>query len=178
MLLTFTGCDSDEPEDTGGESELITRVEVTLTPPSGAPISIVASDPDGDGVNITVAPDTLVLEAGTTYDGAITLTDEINDEDITAEVEEESDVHQFFYSAAGDAAGRITITYAADDLDENGYPIGLAFVVSVTEGEAADGVLNVVLSHYDATPKNGTDRSDETDIDVDFPIAITATAVQ
>lgn len=35
------------------------------------------------------------------------------------------------------------------DQDENGLPVGLSFTLSVTGGSAANGLLNVVLSHYD-----------------------------
>lgn len=50
--------------------------------------------------------------------------------------------------------------------------MGLDFTVAVAEAGPGTGTLNVVLSHYDDAPKNGTDRSDETDIDVTFPLVV------
>ncbi len=169
LLIVLPGCDSGEPDDGAGERELITRVTLTLTPMAGGtPIEAVAEDPDGDGANLTIDP--IQLVPGTTYLGTIELYDGVNDEDITAEVEEEADEHQFWYTAEGGIAGRVTV--AVTDTDANGLPLGLAFTVTVTAGDAASGTLNVVLSHYDEGPKNGTDRSDESDIDIDFPVTL------
>ncbi|MEZ4696908.1 MAG: hypothetical protein R2832_10875 [Rhodothermales bacterium] len=61
---------------------------------------------------------------------------------------------------------------AITDTDENSLPVGLEFTVTVSSGAAATGTLNVVLSHYDDVVKNGTTRSDESDIDIDFPVTI------
>ncbi len=169
LLVVLPGCDSGEPDDDAGESELITRVTLTLTPMAGGdPVVAVAEDPDGDGANLTIDPIDLV--PGTTYLGEIELFDGVNDEDITAEVEAESDEHQFWYTAEGGIAGRVTV--AITDTDANDLPIGLTFTVTVTAGAATTGTLNVVLSHYDESPKTGTDRSDESDIDIDFPVTL------
>ncbi len=51
--------------------------------------------------------------------------------------------------------------------------MGLEYTVTVTAGAAASGTLNVVLSHFDAAPKDGVNRSDESDVDIDFPVNIT-----
>ena len=168
LALTFTACDSTEPEDDGaGEEELITRVVLTLTG-GGETIVAEASDPDGDGTNFQI--DDITLTAGTTYTGSIELFDDINDEDITEEVEEEAGEHQFFYTPQGGIATRVTVNVT--DTDGNGLPVGLDFTVVVSSGGAASGSLNVVLSHFDEEPKTGTDRSDETDVDVTFPVTI------
>lgn len=168
-LVTMTGCDSEEPDGDAGENELITRVTVTLTPMSGgSAIVAIAEDPDGDGANLTV--DAIQLSADETYNGTIALYDGVNDFDITDEVEEEAEEHQFWYTASGAIADRVTITVT--DRDDNNLPVGLAFTVTVSEGAAASGTFNVVLSHYDDAPKTGTDRSDESDIDIDFLLSI------
>ncbi|HEX9658873.1 MAG TPA: hypothetical protein VGA18_01175, partial [Rhodothermales bacterium] len=70
----------------------------------------------------------------------------------------------------GGAAGRVTVTIT--DEDDNGLPVGLAYTVDVSAGGAASGTLRVILSHFDEEPKNGTDQSDETDVDVTFPVNI------
>jgi len=164
----FAACDSTEPDPEGpGEEELITRVVVTLTA-GGQTVTATADDPDGDGANLQI--DSITLAAGTTYTGTVELFDDINGEDITEEVEEEADEHQFFYTVGGGIAGRVSV--AVTDQDGNGLPVGLRFTVTVTDGGAASGTLNIVLSHFDEEPKNGTDRSDETDVDVTFPVNI------
>ena len=81
-----------------------------------------------------------------------------------------SDEHQFFYVAGGDAASRLTVTVT--DEDGNALPLGLAFTVEVSDGAAATGTLRVVLSHYDDGPKDGVNMSDESDVDLTFPVMI------
>lgn len=176
--LMFWGCEDDptNPEN-GNEQELITTVTLTLTE-NGTSNTVTATfrDLDGDG---GAAPTigTLTLKAGSTYTGSIELLDESKTpaEDITAEVEEEADAHQFFYTPQGDVAGRLTVTVT--DKDANNLPLGLAFTVAVSAGPAVTGSaansLNIVLSHFDEVAKNGTDPSDESDVDIDVPVTIT-----
>jgi hypothetical protein len=168
------GCSEDNPAKPKDENpqELITKVTLTLTPAGGgAAVTVVFSDPDGDGGTAPTIG-TLTLKAGTTYTGTIELLDETKDpdENITEEVEEESDVHQFFYTPEGGIVGRVTVNIT--DTDANNLPVGLEYTVAVTAGAAANGTLNVVLGHYDEAPKDGTTRSDESDIDIDFPVSI------
>lgn len=169
LLLPFaTACDSAAPDDHGaGEQEFITRLELRLQG-AGRTVTAAATDADGDGVGIEVGE--LVLDAGTTYTGTVIVLDEINDEDVAAEIAEEADEHQFFFTPGGGATSRMTV--AVTDRDVNALPIGLAFTLTVSPGGAATGTLNVVLSHFDEEPKDGTTRSDETDIDVTFPVTI------
>ena len=168
LPLAFMACDSTEPDDHGpGEEELITRVAITLFA-NGQTQTAVASDPDGDGSDFEI--DTITLTAGTTYTCTVELADEVNGEDITEEVREEAAEHQFFYSVSGGASNRVTVTVT--DEDDNGLPVGLEFDLAVSGGSATTGELRVILSHFDEEPKNGTDQSDETDVDVRFPIQI------
>ena len=171
LALTFTACDSTEPDDDGaGEEELITRVVLTLQG-GGATVTATADDPDGDGAGIQT--ETLTLQPGITYTGTLGLFNdtatEPAEQDIGAEVREEADEHQVFYTLNGFGQ---TVTLNISDQDRNGLPVGLNFVMQVDEDAAGSGTLNVVLSHYDEMPKNGTDRSDETDVDVTFPVAV------
>ena len=171
---TFTACDSTEPEDGGaGEEELITRIVLTLTG-GGNTVTATANDPDGDGVDIQT--ETLTLTSGVTYTGTIDLFNDTADEpgemDIGAEVSEERDEHQLFYTYEATQGGADRVEVTVTDQDSNGLPVGLTFQVTVTGGDAAAGTLNVVLSHYDDQPKDGTTRSDETDVDVTFPVVI------
>lgn len=170
FVIIFTGCDSDEPDPIGpGEEELITKVTLTLTPEGGGtPVIAVADDPDGDGTGFTI--DELMLTANTTYAGTIEVRDDVNGEDITEEVREEADEHQLWYTVSGDAASRITVTIT--DTDSNNLPLGLTFTVVVSDGPPVSGTLNVILSHYDEMPKDGTSLSGESDIDLIFPVEV------
>lgn len=177
-LLTFWGCEDDptNPQN-GNEQELITTVTLTLTE-NGTSNTVTATfrDLDGDG---GAAPTigTLTLKAGSTYTGRIELLDESKNPatDITAEVEEEADAHQFFYTPQGELAGRLTVSIT--DKDGNNLPLGLAFTAAVSAGPAVTGSaansLKIVLSHFDETAKNGTDPSDESDVDINMPVTIT-----
>jgi hypothetical protein len=173
-LIAVIGCKEDNPAEPEPENpqELITKVTLTLTPAGGAAVTVTFSDPDGDGGNAPTIG-TLTLKAGTTYNGTIELLDETKSpaDTITTEIEEESDVHQFFYTPEGGIVGRVTVVIT--DKDANNLPVGLEYTVTVTAGAAANGTLNVVLSHYDASPKDGITPSDESDIDIDFPVNIT-----
>jgi hypothetical protein len=174
-LIVVIGCKEDNPAkpEPVNPQELITKVMLTLTPAGGgAAVTVTFNDPDGDGGNAPTIG-TLTLKAGTTYNGTIELLDETKSpaDTITAEVEEESDAHQFFYTPEGGIVGRVTVTIL--DMDSKNLPVGLQYRVAVSAGAAVSGSLNVVLSHYDAKPKDGVNRSDESDIDIDFPVNVT-----
>jgi hypothetical protein len=174
-LMMLWGCKEDNPAapDPGNPQELITKVILTLTETGASnTASATYNDPDGDGGNPPTIG-TLTLKAGTTYNGTIELLDETKSpaDTITTEIEEESDVHQFFYTPEGGIVGRVAVVIT--DKDANNLPVGLEYTVAVTAGAAANGTLNVVLSHYDASPKNGVTPSDESDVDIDFPVNIT-----
>ena len=158
------------------EQELITQVEITLTPVGGGAAQVVSiTDPDGLGPQPPSAPTgTFDLAAGTTYDGAVRFldaSDPANVENITEEVEEEDDEHRVFYLVTG--AG-VDIPVSSLDLDGNGAPLGVTFQVVVDQGAAAgNGTVRVILSHYDDEPKgDGLTQSDETDADVTFDFTV------
>lgn len=178
-VLLLWSCKEDNPTnpDNGNEQELITTVTLSLTENGTSNVvSATFKDLDGDG---GTAPTIgmLTLNAGSTYTGKVELLDESKNpaEDITKEVKEEAEAHQFFYTPQGALAGRLTVTIT--DKDSNNLPVGLEFTVAVSAGGAVTGSatnsLNVALSHFDNTPKNGADRSDESDIDINIPVTIT-----
>ncbi|MFK7849184.1 MAG: hypothetical protein AB8G77_28105 [Rhodothermales bacterium] len=171
FVLFAASCDSEEPDtNDAGEEELITRVTITLTPDNGgADVIVEANDADGDGANFQIG--SLTLTPNTSYSGSIAVFDDINNENINAEIAEEADEHQFFYTPMGDIVDRVVVTIT--DQDENGLPVGLDFTLEVTAGTDVSGELQVVLSHYDVTRKNGVAMSSESDIDLTFPVTVT-----
>lgn len=171
IAVTLSACsnDDDTPKEIN-EEEIITTMTVTLASDGGgATIILQSQDLDGDGPN---APNVTVsgnLTANTTYSGSVVLLNETETpaEIITAEVEEESDEHQFFYVITGSIA---SVTY--NDADGNGNPVGLEF--SLTTGDAGSATLGVTLRHEPKKPNDGTlaDAGGETDITQTFNLTV------
>ena len=172
LCLAFTACKDNDPQIVN-EEELITTVNVTLTPATGPAVVLTFVDldgPDGPGAPVITGG---TLAANTEYTGSIELLNETETpaEDITEEVEEEDDEHQFFYTITNPGA---TVAYA--DLDGNGNPVGLAF--TLTTGTAGPGNFTVSLLHEpDKTAPNvsagdPTNAGGEEDIAATFPITV------
>jgi hypothetical protein len=175
--FTFTSCEKDDkkpenPSLPANPTEIITTVKLTLTE-EGSGNTVVASwkDADGDGPGQPVI-NGLALSAGKTYTGALLLLDEskLPADTISNEVEEEHNVHQFFYTLSGDAASRIMIEKS--DKDDNNLPVGLQTRVTVSAGTAATGMLKIMLKHYDGVLKSNDSTVGETDVEANFPVTI------
>ena len=183
VVLYTAGCDSTEPdEDGGGEEEVITDVNLILTPlDGGAPLTFNANfDDTGERQSL----DTLRLTAGATYSGEIEFLNSFENEDVTVEIrDEEPDAHRLFYTPGGGLADRITISDLSTDPDGN--PLGVTYSMAVSAGEAATGMLNVKLRHYeDPSAKPDDDGVAEVpgvvenDVNIDFPVVISAAATE
>jgi hypothetical protein len=159
----------NEPTNTA-EEVLPNEVTLTLTSPQGNTTAVWRSATDVKGTATRI--DTLILAAGRTYTGKITAVNNAKNPtvDLTAEYKKKANEHQFFYTVTGDAQNRVTFTIT--DRDGNNLPVGLEFTVVTTSGGEARGTLNVVLGHYDDVKKMGTNRSPESDIDINFPVVI------
>jgi len=166
--------DDDDPEPVN-EEEVITTMTVTLDPQSGGTdITLRTRDLDGDGPNAPVITVSGPLTAGETYDGSIELLNETESpaEDITEEIEEEDDEHQFFYQITGG----LDVTTSYDDQDDDGNPIGLEF--TLVAGGASTGNLIVTLRHEPDKDASGVSDGDianaggETDITTSFQVEV------
>lgn len=169
MTMAFVQCkdsgDDVEPDD---ENELITSVTLKFTEQGTSNVSTFSfKDPDGDGGNAPIKFDTIALKPNTTYTMTIELLDESKSpaDDITKEVEEESDEHLFVYTPTPAAL----LTYTYGDKDENNHPIGLTG--SAKTGAAGDGTLKVQLRHQPGT-KNGTAGPGTDDVHLDFQLKV------
>jgi hypothetical protein len=172
----ISSCNDDHDHD--HEQELITTLIYTLTPKTGgSPVVMTFQDPDGDG---GIAPSITtegVLLAGISYEGSIVLRNEsvMPPRDITTEIKEEADKHQFFFQALDGVAGRIKFDYA--DIDNNGNPVGLLTDV-FGSGGPANGKIRVILRHEPKKDAAGVkfgsiaNAGGETDIDVTFHVAM------
>lgn len=171
MTLLFVSCsnDDDNPEPVN-EEEVITTMTITLSPNGGGtPVTLQTRDLDGDGPNAPVIDVSGNLTTGVTYNGAIVLLNETESpaENITEEVEEESDEHQFFYTVGGGLD--VSTEYA--NFDGNANPLGTLFTLNV--GTASTGTLTFTLRHEPTKPNTGlSDAGGETDITATFNVTI------
>ena len=168
--LTIVSCSSDDDgdDDHDHEEELITTVTYELT--NGTDIvTLEFQDVDGDGSALPTYTISGPLMANTIYTGAIELLNETEDpaEDITEEVEEEGDDHEFFITSS---ISDIVITKT--DVDEDGNPIGI--MSTLETGDAATGTLTIILKHEPTKPNDGTSlgAGGSTDVEVTFDIEI------
>lgn len=170
--IIFTACDKDDPI-VENEEELITTVNFTLTSVTGgSDVELTFTDLDGDGDGDPVISGG-TLQANTVYSGRLELLNELESpaEDITEEIREEDEEHQFFFATT---VNGLTVTYG--DQDEDANPIGLA--TSVATGAAGSGTLTVTLRHEPSKDAEGVSDGDitnaggDTDIQVTFPIDV------
>lgn len=169
LAFTLYSCDPVEPTDPK-EEELITTVSIELIGlNSTAVLSYVDLDGDG-GAAPVYAIDS--LNANTVYSGSITLLNESEtpSEDITAEIFDEADDHQFFFTTNGGT------NYSYTDQDNNGYPVGLTF--ELTTGDPGTEEFTFILRHLPAKDADGvmdgdiTNAGGETDIQVVFDVIV------
>ena len=169
--VILTSCDDDDTPDPVNEEEVITTMTVTLTPNGGGtPVVLQTQDLDGDGPNPPiVTPTVATLTSGVTYNGVIVLLNETESpaENITTEVEEEADEHQFFYTIGSSL--NATTTYTS--FDGNGNNLGTEF--TLTASAASSGNLTFTLRHEPTKPNTGlSDAGGETDIEATFSVTI------
>lgn len=173
--LFFVACKKDDPKEPviPNEEEVITTLNFTLTPVGGGtPVEFKFKDLDGDGGN---PPEISVgkLDTNTQYTGSVELLNELETpaDDITIEVREEAEEHQFFFQST---ASGLSVAY--DDLDADGKPIGLTTTIT-TQG-ASTGTLTITLKHEPVKDASGVSMGDitnaggETDIEVTFDVGI------
>jgi len=175
--LALVSCDNPADDDDAGEQEFITKVTIRLEE-SGTNnvVTLVWSDPDGDGTGDFTG--TANLKSNTTYEGTIELLNELatdpDERDVTAEILEEADEHQFFYTFSTNIRPFATITIT--DRDDRNLPLGLEFdlITTALPGGTASiaGTLNVVLSHYSTITKTGTNAGNEEDVNITAPVTI------
>jgi hypothetical protein len=168
--LLFVSCSSDDdtPEPVN-DVEVITTLTVTLIPNGGGtPVTLQTRDLDGDGPNPPVVT-TGNLATGVTYNGSIVLLNETvaPADNITLEVEEEDDEHQFFYTIGGG----LDATTEYSNFDGDGNPLGTQF--TLTAGAVSSGTLTFTLRHEPMKPNTGLGNAGgETDISAPFNVSV------
>ena len=166
----FLSCE-DEVDDPPipNEEEVITTLTYTLTA-AGSVHTFTFQDLDGDGGNApTITVDTIT--SGVTYSGSMVLLNEIENEDITTEIFEEAEEHQFFFQSSDPA---LNVSYS--DTDANQQPLGLLSELSASD--PGDYSLTIILRHEPDKSAAGVSDGDitnaggETDIEVTFQIHV------
>ena len=175
-LVILSNCGGDDPIVPPNEEELITTVNIVFTPTSGSAVTMKYYDEDGG--NGAAAPVVTggTLTANTAYSVTLEILNEsVNPtEDITVEISEEAEDHQFFFEVSSSL--NLTLT-SYDDQDGNGNPIGLEN--TFTTGAASSGTLKVILRHEPNKSASGVSSGDitnaagETDIETLPAIDIT-----
>ena len=174
-------CSSDDDAQPvpPNEEEVITKLTYTLISQSEATeiVEFSFEDRDGEGGN----PATIinaVLKPSTTYSGTVTVEntiDPLSVIDITEEVEEEAEDHQFFYTTT---AIQVEISYDSENdvVDQNNNPVGIRTILRT--GLDTNGSLRVILRHQPDKTAEGLriDNPDmaggESDIDVTFSVVV------
>jgi hypothetical protein len=172
FVALFTACsDNDDPAPVNPE-ELITNVNVIFTNAADATDIVTLSAVSADGI---VAP-TLVVSgpftSGAVYNATVTITDNINNENILEEIVEEKDEHFFVYDQSGVA---FTMMRAAtDEVRTDGESLGLN--TTWTAGPAASGTITVLLIHEPTTVSDdggfGSASGGEFDINNSWSVTI------
>ena len=137
-------------------NEVMTTVNLTFTPAGGGePVTAGWADPEADGSPVI---DPITLAQGETYTLTIEIWNELENpaEDVTIEIRDELDEHQFFFSGeviAGptNSSENALMTQAYGDEDSNGFPVGLTN--TITADTAGTGELTLMLRHM--PPVNG-----------------------
>lgn len=190
LPIALAGCpDIEKPAENINDGEVITTVELTFTPAAGAALVFSHADPENDGAPVI---DPIVLPIGA-YTLGVRFLNELEDpaEDITVEVDAESDEHQVLVygsgidsEATGDNAAALAVI-GYDDEDTNGLPVGLTHTVDATTAGTAE--LQLMLRHLptenETVVKNDAVADDfasggstgiggEVDADVTFPLTV------
>lgn len=168
LLIGQLACKSEDPVPVN-EEELITTLIYELIPDDGGDVvRFMFRDLDGEGGN----PPEIIegkLNGSTIYSCNLILLNEqvVPLKNITEEVKEEGDAHQFFFNTS---SSNIQILY--NDMDINGFPIGIK--TSAQTKSAGKGTLTIILRHEPTKSGDGVSDGDitnaggETDIEVSF----------
>ncbi|MDZ4745756.1 MAG: hypothetical protein SGJ05_07110 [bacterium] len=172
IALTFlicVSCKEKNPVTSPSEEEVITTVTMELTDSAtGSKTAFIWEDIDGAGGNPPNRIDTIRIVMGSIYTATVKVENRsvTPTEDITVEIRNLLNQHQFFFAISNGIARAVST-----DIDDLGKPVGLSF--RLTPLAADQGVFTVALSHYETRElKDGITPSDETDISVTFPLIV------
>ncbi len=173
LILAVSGCKKNDPI-IPNEEEVITTIRYTLTTQVGtSPVIFEFRDIDGDGGLPPVYTES-DLKPNTTYEGRLELLNEQETPagDITEEITEEGEAHQFFFQPSSGL--NMSITYK--DKDRSDRPIGL--LTTIVTGASGTGQLKITLRHEPNKSAQGVadgqiaQAGGETDIEIEFNVHV------
>ena len=190
-LIILCSCENDDPTPEN-IPELITKVTLKFTPlGGGAAITVTATDPDGEGVQDIMVDGPINLLKGAQYTLSLELINGLYNPgddgyDITTEVEEEGDEHQFFYRfsdgvfSSPTGTGNIKDNASSSvgninylDSDSGGLPIGIETSWTTGNASAIDKSFRVLLKHQpDFKTITSTSLDGESDLDITFVLNV------
>jgi len=189
ITFSFSGCDNGNEPQKEDVPELITAVTLTFKPVGGGTnIVVSATDPDGEGIQSIKTDGPVTLPKSTSYTMTITLINGLAEQnspgwDVTAEVQQESDEHMFFFGWTGNAfadpAGNGNIDARGDkvnygtSIDTKGLPLGLTTEWKTADVATTGQTFRIILKHQPGLKSATSSSNDgETDLDVTFPLTI------
>lgn len=181
----FISCEKDKTEDTPPDTndpEVITTLRVSFYDPDAqTTLEYEWADPDGAGGEAPTIDD-IVLGNDVGYQVSVSVLDASdpgNVDNITDEIENEAEAHQFFYILENGAEDDVMIDYDPNNIDDNGHPIGLKTTWITTNQTDSNEKVRIVLRHEPNKSAPGASEgilSDEvggeTDIQVEFNLII------
>jgi hypothetical protein len=182
-ILTISSCSKKDPKKPiiTNPQEMLTTILVkgynqndSLNP--NYQFTYKWEDLDGDDRNLPVI-DTLNLDSGIVYKCEIIIIDKTKTpfDTVTNAIEEEKNVHQFFFAPSANLTNKIKTEILDFDTNIPSLPVGLSFNFITKSNQSFTtpifGSLNIVLSHYDGVPKT-IEKSSESDIDITFPLKL------
>jgi hypothetical protein len=186
FLMVFSSCNSDDPVPEN-EEELITDVTLIFTEvdgngnPIGTPVEFLASDSEGLKLGSSPTIETVSLTVGKRYLLEIELFNSVENEDITEEVSEEADEHQFYFLGTA-FVGSPVLTYTYDDEDNDGNPVGLKGFVQVSQAPGFNNAQFRLVLRHDSNKsfpgannpnwENFVQAGGETDVDITYPLVL------
>jgi|UniRef100_UPI004047589D hypothetical protein len=183
LAFGFASCESEDPEKEN-EGEVITDVTLKFQELNGSNalvgeiLSFKASDPQGIEVGKTPTVQSISLTKGKNYQMTIEVTNSIEGEDITQEILEEAEEHQFFFLGQVFDSSFFSIQYA----DAGGIALGVKTNVTVSASTGTNNSsMRVVLRHdldknfpgvSNPNFANFVQAGGETDLDITFPVIL------
>ena len=190
-LIFLNSCKNDDPEPEN-VPELITKVTLKFTQAGGGSVvTVTATDPDGEGVQDIKVDGPINLIKGTQYTLSLDLINGLYKPgdagyNITTEVEEESDEHQFFFrfiegvfssptgtgnikDNASSTAGSINYL----DKDVNNLPLGISTSWKSSNTAVSNKSFRLVLKHQPGIKSTASTSLDgESDLDISFVVNV------
>lgn len=189
LTVFISSCVKDDPVPEINQEVItdltlrFTALDESDTPIAGDFFEVKASDEEGISLGNSPQVGTISgLEPGRKYQLEVFLYNSIANEDVTEEVAEDDEAHQFYFLGTALLGNESFLSYSYGDTDQNGNPLGLVGVVSVNEAPAVNtGTFRLILRHNlnkDLTAAQNPNfeafeqAGGESDLDVTFQVLL------